>query len=352
MMLPFSITDYRSQEFVHASMDVPSLRITNKELQNLVRFIYGHDETLKKFGAIKLELDQSCKLSLKTRQKSLKRASISSWTVQQSKYPSIYFVENDTSNKQICMRKPSSVETQASFWSNLSQSKKHRYQIATFSNKSEFCEKALRNSFDIHQIPTRSLLKLGGAHLTRAITPSLKHAYEPTTIFPLSTAAHHLYLLDYHHEGGAHHWYVIPNTERVFLNRLVNPENLSELCFDHGKIFIDPSVLDKHAIQYYHIKQHPNEFVVLAPGALAQHLTENASWNESIVFALPSWIDDGHAHVGNMKKCSCPTQDNHTPKIIDLTRFRKQTIQNYVNKRLKPLQDSIEKTQEQRTFPS
>ncbi|CAF4922168.1 unnamed protein product, partial [Rotaria magnacalcarata] len=39
------------------SMDVPILQINEYELQHLVRFIYKHEQLLKEFGAIKIQLN-------------------------------------------------------------------------------------------------------------------------------------------------------------------------------------------------------------------------------------------------------------------------------------------------------
>ena len=317
------------------NMDVPTLPITNDELQHLMRFVYGHEQMLKEFGAIKILPDESCQLSLKKRQKSFKRASISRSCIRQSSCPSVYNVEDNMRDRNESSKLCAAVPTQESFWPYLSKSKQHPYQVANLPDKSGFCEKALRHSFDIHQVPARSLLKLGGAHFTRSITPSLKYAFGPATIFSLSSAAHHLYSLDYHHEGGAHHWYVIPHTERASLKLLFDRKNMASACFDHGRVFIDPSVLDANSIRCYHIKQNPKEFVVLGPGTLAQRFTEDASWNESIVFALPSWVHDGHANMSSMSACSCRVHDHNVPKTIDLERFRKDSIQRYIDKRLK-----------------
>jgi len=148
----------------------------------------------------------------------------------------------------------------------------------------------------------------------------------------MTSAEQHLFLIDYHHEGGAHHWYIIPYRERKALQTIID-KHKSSICLDHGQILIDPSVLDKHQIRYHRIIQRPNEFVVLSAGALAQSFSEDASWSESIEFALPSWIEDGHAN-GAVSSCRCNISQDSLPEIIDITLFRHELIQNYITSQL------------------
>ena len=61
-----------------------------------------------------------------------------------------------------------------------------------------------------------------------------------------------------------------------------------------GQIIIDPLVLDKYHVRYHRIVQNPNEFIVLSASAVFQSFTTSANWGESIVFALPSWIEEAH----------------------------------------------------------
>ena len=74
--------------------------------------------------------------------------------------------------------------------------------------------------------------------------------------------------------------------------------------------------------------QHPNEFVVLAAGALAQGFAENASWNETIGFALPSWLQDGHAAAQTLP-CNCYLNHASLPEPIDISQFRYELVQRW-----------------------
>ncbi|CAF3996902.1 unnamed protein product [Rotaria sordida] len=155
---------------------------------------------------------------------------------------------------------------------------------------------------------------------------SLTHG--PGAVFPLSSAQQHLSLLVYHHQGSPRHWYIIPAYERDALTKILQREN-SSICFEHQKLLINPLLFDKYHIRYHRLVQYQNEFVVLSAGALTQSFTEDASWNESIPFALPSWIDDGHAHYSD-STCQCCINSFYEPITIDVTLFKHELIQEYI----------------------
>ncbi|CAF1553735.1 unnamed protein product, partial [Rotaria sp. Silwood1] len=193
-------------------------------------------------------------------------------------------------------------------------------------------EKTSRLYFDIHRLPRQSLLKLAGTKVTRQFAPHVRRAYGPGAIFPMTSARQRLFSIDYHHEGGAHHWYIIPNREREVLQRIIDHYKPG-MCLNHGQLLIDPSILDKNHIRYHRVIQHPGEFVVLSAGALVQSFTEDASWSESIAFALPSWIEEGHACV-SVSRCQCDISQDLLPEIIDANLFTPELIQRYVTSHL------------------
>jgi len=180
----------------------------------------------------------------------------------------------------------------------------------------------------MHRLPSQSLLKLGGNQMTRQFVPSMKRAHGSGAIFPLSCARNHLFSINYHHEGGDHHWYIIPASQRNLLQQIINQQNCS-ICLDHGQFLIDPSLLDKNNIRYHRIVQRPNEFIVLSAGTLSQSFAEDASWRESICFALPSWIEEGHASISTLS-CQCNIHRNYLSETIDLSPFRHELIQRYI----------------------
>ncbi|CAF1044814.1 unnamed protein product [Adineta steineri] len=316
------------------SIDIPTLQINGNDLQNFVRFIYKHEKLLKEFGAIKVQPNIDCKLALKKRPKTLTLNPIMKKIVKINENVNIYSSQtinhiNESTQKHLM------VTNEYSFWSSLSASNKEQrdLNISLSSNTSFFIEKTSSVYFDLHRIPYQSLLKLGGKKLTNQFVPCVKRAHGPGAIFPLISARQRLFSIDYHHEGGDHHWYIIPSDQREALQNLVDQQNPS-LCLDHGQLFIDPSILDKNYIRYHRIIQHANEFIVLSAGALAQSYTEDISWSESISFALPSWIEEGHADIPIIP-CRYHIEQNCSVDSIDVALFRQELIQKYVTSYLK-----------------
>ena len=311
------------------SMYIPTLQINKDELQNFVRYIYKHQPLLKGFGAIKIQPSSDCKFSLKKRRKHVTSCANRERVVKISGAEPIYSVHMmDTTGKSV---EPSSVGTdEGSFWSSLygCGPKGQRMNVSILPNKSFFREKTSRTYFDIHRVPNQSLLRLCGTKVTRQFVPRVWRAHGRGAVFSLSAAQQHLFSVNYHHEGGAHHWYIIPSRERGFLRRIIEDQKLSA-CLDHGQLLIDPTVLDRYRICYHRIIQYPNEFLVFSAGTLAQGFAEGASWSESIDFALPSWIEEGHASA-SMFMCQCGVGDDFLSEMIDLTLFEHDMIRRYI----------------------
>ena len=317
------------QKMSSIAMDIPTLKINGNELQNLIIFLFKHERILKEYGAIKIQSSRECRLALKKRRKTVILRPTTECIIRINNDQPVYYTKkNDHANQSVQQSLP--MIDEFSFWSSLPRSDGERRQLNTSLqfNKTFFSRKISRLHFDINRIPRQSLLKIGGSKVTRQCIPCVRRAHGPGAIFPLASASQRLFSLDYHHEGGAHHWYIIPSGERDALRRLFDSENPT-ICLDHGQLFIDPSILDKNHIRYHRIIQHPNEFIVLSAGTLAQSFTEDASWNESITFALPSWIDDGHASAPT-SLCQCNITNNPVLKIIDVNLFRHELIQRYI----------------------
>ncbi len=315
------------------SMDIPTLQINQKDLQNFVSFIYEHERLLKEFGAIKIQLNTDCKLALKKRRKNLMLNPMMEQITKMNKDESVYFMQKVDHIAKSTQQK-SLLSDESSFWASLSCSSNERRQtnISILANKSFFSQKTSRLYFDIHRLPNQSLLKLAGRKVVRQFVPYVRRAHEPGSIFPLTSAHQRLFSVNYHHEGGAHYWYVIPTSERQVLQKIIGHQNPS-ICLDHGQILIDPSVLDKNHIRYYRTIQRPNEFIVLSAGTLAQSFTEDASWSESIDFALPGWIEEGYANV-SVPPCQCKISQEFLPETIDVRLFTHELIQRYITSHL------------------
>jgi hypothetical protein len=314
-------------------MEVPTFQINDNDLKNIINFIYKQEQALKEFGVIKIQLNIGCKLALKKRRKNLLLYPKTEQIIKMSKSEGIYFVQNVDHLGEFAEQNPF-ITDECSFWSSLSCSKNESRPVNStlLANKSFFSEKTSRIYFDIHRLPNQSLLKLGGTKVTRQFTPCIRRAYQPGSIFPLTCTQQRLFSIAYHHEGGDHHWYIIPTRERESLRRIIDQQS-SPICLDHGQLFIDPSVLDRNRIRYHRVIQHPNEFIVLSAGTLAQSFTYGASLSESIAFALPSWIEDGHASVPTAL-CQCNIPYEFLPETIDIKLFTHELIQRYITSHL------------------
>ena len=307
-------------------MDAPTLQINGNQLQNLLTFLYQHQRLLKEYGAIKIQLDASCKLALKKQRKNIILHPVTEQIIKISKDERIYIVkEGDRIDEPT--KQTSSITDECELWSSLSCSNSGRYRTGTsvLQDTSFFLrKKTSRSFFNIYRLSDQSVR----SKVTHKSVPSIRRTHGPGAVFPLTSAQKHLFPLYYHHEGGAHHWYIIPHRERTLLRTIIDKQNLS-ICLDHGRILICPSMLDKYHIRYHRIIQHPNEFVVFSPGTLAQSFVEDASWSESIEFALPGWIQDDYASITD-PSCQCNISQNSLPKTIDITSFRHELVQQYI----------------------
>lgn len=310
-------------------MGIPSFKINDRALRNFLSFVYQYDQLLKEFGAIKIQPTNECKLALKKRRKNIASCPTGKQAVKINQDSSIYSIEK-ISQLGVSIARNLPVKDECGFWSSLRclNDGQQPLNISTLLNNSFFSKKTARIYFDIHRLPHQSMLKLGGSKVTRRFVPCVQRAHGSGAIFPLASAQQRLFSFEYHHEGGARHWYIIPACERDHLRRVIDQHDAS-LCLDHGQLFLDPSVLEKNRIRYHQVVQYPNEFLVIAAGALAQSFTEDAMWSESVPFALPSWIEDGH---GSLPSSSCQCSRSHDTSVekVDVALFRDELIQKYI----------------------
>ncbi|CAF0882781.1 unnamed protein product [Rotaria sordida] len=320
------------------SMDAPTLQATRNNMRNFINFVHMHEFLLKQYGAIKIvppsEFQEVFK---KNRIKCILPSTIQQIT-QPNRNNMIYSVDtvpciNENKLKQLLPL------NETTFWLSLSQSsnKQQISSVSILSNMSFFLKRVSRTDFDIHRLPQRSLLALCDSKCLRQFVPSLIRAHGPGAIHPLASAHQRLFSFDYHHGGGLRYWYIVPASERGALEHMFQQEAIS-LCLEHGQVLIDPLTFDKYRIRYHRLVQHPNEIVVLAAGALSQSFTEDATWSETIDFALPSWLDDGHASA--QISCACKLPITSLSKVIDINSFRPELIQCYINTYLNIIIDS------------
>ena len=315
------------------SLDVPSIEASATDLQNFVKFIFTHEALLKHFGALRITLKSDCQLALKKNRRNFSKCTVVQQGVKISGDDLIYSVQT-VARTNDCIDGRTLPQNEKTFWSSMLSSHKEqsRSNVSTFPNKSFYRSPPHKSYFDLRRIPHQSLLKVGGRKTTRSFLPSLQRAEGPGAIFPLASARQRLFLLDYHHTGGIRHWYIVPAQERVMLQGLIDQQS-SHTCLEHNNLLIDPSVFDKHNIRYHRLAQHPNQFVVLAAGALAQSFAEDASWNESIAFALPSWLKDGHAGFA-VTSCTCSDDMEMGSEKVDMHLFRCELVERYYTQHL------------------
>ncbi|CAF3795737.1 unnamed protein product [Rotaria socialis] len=91
-------------------------------------------------------------------------------------------------------------------------------------------------------------------------------------------------------------------------------------------------MFDKYKIRYHRLIQQPNEIIIIGAGALSQSFTDDVSWSETIDFALPSWLDDGHAQA--QITCDCQLDKTSKSEIIDTKLFSRGIIQRYISSNL------------------
>ncbi|CAF3948506.1 unnamed protein product [Adineta steineri] len=313
------------------SIYVPTIELNQYEMENFLKIVYKYEGVLNEYGAIKIQIKQNCKLALKKRQKKLLITEAKKQILKTNSSNLIYSIENIDDIDDESIEENFLIKDEVSFWSSLFSLSENNRQLYTslLLNQSFFSQRSLPEYFDIHRISQQSILKIGGKNLTNQFTPCIKRAHRSGGIFPLKSSRQNLFSLDYHHEGGDHHWYVIPNSQRESLQLILNKYNLSNYCLEHGQIFLHPSLLDENNIRYHRIIQSQNQFVILSAGTLSQSFTINSSWTESIDFALPSWITKGYGTISNLS-CQCNISNDLLPNSIDMNLFRDGLIKKYL----------------------
>ena len=313
-------------------MEAPVLSITADDLRNLVQFIHVREQMLEEYGAIKICPTIDCAFALKKKRKTIPYPMQTERLAALNKHEHIYTVKpvssirTDTKSRQL---RKLSVTDEQSFWSSLTQTEEQDQclNISILPKTSFFSDKMARAYFSTHHLPVQSLLRIGGKQTVRRFTPCVMRAHASGAIFPLSSTRQRLFSIHYHHEGGARYWYTIPNSERQAVHKIMKDQK-SSMCLDHSLLFINPTVLDKHGIRYSRILQSVREIVVLAAGALSQSFTAEAGWYESVEFALPSWITNGHATIKD-PSCHCRKQFGSLLEAIDTSSFTDTKLQKY-----------------------
>ncbi|CAF3473112.1 unnamed protein product [Rotaria socialis] len=314
------------------SADAPTVRASTDNMKNFLSFVYMNEPLLKQYGAIKIAVPTEFQSAKKKNRIKLMTPSMTQQVMRLNQNDFIYSVDSVPCFNEKEQHQPSHLD-EAGFWSSLSHFN-YPQKISSVSKipgASFFLKRVRRTDLDIHQLPRRSLLRLCDKNILRQFVPSLIRTHGPGAISPLASGRQRLLSFNYHHEGGVRYWYIVPANERNALERLFHHQKTSA-CLEHGCILMDPLMFDKYKIRYHRLIQQPNEIIIIGAGALSQSFTDDASWSETIDFALPSWLDDGHAQA--QITCDCQLDKTSKSEIIDTKLFSRGIIQRYISSNL------------------
>ncbi|CAF1497754.1 unnamed protein product [Adineta steineri] len=286
------------------SYDIPTLSINDDEIKDLLKYLYKNESLLKENGAIKLIPTSNFKNLLK---KTLMNVPLCS-TIQQVKQIGnddlIYSIKTNSLNENKEILNENILLNDETFWLLLpnGSNTENISNISIINGQSLFLKRVERDEFDFHDLPFKSLLKLSGKKFCKKYSSTLIKAHGPGAIFPLSANKQNLYQLNYHHEGGIRHWYIIPSDERKKFEKVFQ-ENKPSICVEHDEIIINPSFFNKFNIKYKKVTQKANEILILASGILSQSFTQDEILCESIHFGLPSWVFDQFTRNSSLCRC-------------------------------------------------
>ncbi|CAF1287532.1 unnamed protein product [Adineta steineri] len=316
------------------SSEIPTIKIKDNEMKDLLKYLYQNESLLKENGAMKLIPTSNFKNLLKKTPINIPLCS----TIQQVKQIDnenlIYSIKTNEIDENKEIPKEDILINDEIFWLLLPNgfSTQHISSISQINSQSLFLKRVQRDQFDFHQLPYQSLLKLSGKEFCNQYSSTLIKAHGPAAIFPLSSNKQNLYQLNYHHEGGIRYWYIIPSEERKKFEDLFK-ENNSSRCIEHDQILIDPLLFQKYEIKYKRVIQNSGEILILSGGILSQSFTQDEILCESIHFGLPSYFSD--EFYKNSYLCHCKFESNsHKDKSIDFDLYNYENIQKYIQKYL------------------
>lgn len=319
----------------YISTYVPTVRVKSSEINKMVSFIYSHAPTLLKWGALKIEQDDQCKHMLKKRRKP-SHSIVKKQILTEISHTKAIFILHTVACASTVTSSKSSPRGESEFRKAVRQTfseENEQPNISIYSCKSFYLKQSHHDGFNMHDIPDQSLLQVGGKKITKRFAPTLIQTYGAGAVFSLSTACQGLLSLHYLHEGATRYWYIIPATERSSLEKVLEAKNLS-ICLNHQSLLLDPEFLDKYLIRYSKVVQDPGQFIVLEAGTLAQSHCMGASWNETIDFALPSWLEYDQAQKHTMF-CTCNINHFRILSATDTALFESQQVDQYINTHLR-----------------
>ncbi|CAF0872332.1 unnamed protein product [Adineta steineri] len=314
------------------SYDIPTMLLKDKELKDLLKYVYKNESLLKENGAIKLIPPKKFKNLLKKTPINVPLRSTIQQVTQIGNDDLIYSIKTNSLNENKEILNENILLNDETFWLLLpnGSNTENISNISIINDQSLFLKRVDRDQFDFHDLPFKSLLKLSGKKFCKKYSSTLIKAHGPGAIFPLSANKQNLYQLNYHHEGGIRYWYIIPSEERKKFEKVFQ-ENKPSICVEHDEIIINPSFFNKFNIKYKKVTQEANEILILASGILSQSFTQDEILCESIHFGLPSWVFDQFTRNSSLCRCKLSSNSNKD-EAIDMNLYNDAAIQKYIQK--------------------
>ncbi|CAF0811818.1 unnamed protein product [Adineta steineri] len=314
------------------SYDIPTISLHDKELKDLLKYVYKNESLLKENGAIKLIPPKKFKNLLKKTPITVPLRSTIQQVTQIGNDDSIYSIKTNSLNENKEILNENILLNDETFWLLLpnGSNTENISNISIINGQSLFLKRVERDEFDFHDLPFKSLLKLSGKKFCKKYSSTLIKAHGPGAIFPLSANKQNLYQLNYHHEGGIRYWYIIPSEERKKFENVFQ-ESKPSICVEHDEIIINPSFFNKFNIKYKKVTQKANEILILASGILSQSFTQDEILCESIHFGLPSWVFDQFTRNSSLCRCKLSSNSNKD-ESVDMNLYNDEAIQKYMQK--------------------
>ncbi|CAF1189070.1 unnamed protein product [Adineta steineri] len=195
------------------SYDIPKISVKDNEMKDLLKYLYQNELILKENGAIKLIATSTFKNLLKTTPINIPLRSTIQKVKQVDNENLMYSIKTNKINKKKEKKENNLINDDEIFWLLLPNgfNTQNMSSISIIDDQTLFLKRVCRHQFDFHQLSFKSLLKLSRKKFCNQYSSTLMKAHGSAAILPLSSDKQNLYQLNYHHEGGAHYWYIIPS---------------------------------------------------------------------------------------------------------------------------------------------
>lgn len=116
------------------------------------------------------------------------------------------------------------------------------------------------------------------------------------TYFGMHLENGNLNSFNYLHSGEPKHWYFVPSSENVKLEKLGNifgkaVETTCKHFLRHKTLMIPPSILRQNGIKFGRVIQNPGEFIVSFAGGYHSGFNCGLNQTEAINFGSRRWLE-------------------------------------------------------------